>query len=405
MTPFIEALDTVLASVRPLGSASVELDEAAGYVLAKDVVSDVDLPPFDRAAMDGYAVRTDDLAAPGAVLRVIARVGAGESAEGLSFGPGECCRIFTGAPVPSCADAVIQQEFAEAGGGTDDVRFTAAARSGENIARRGEDVRSGARVLEAGRALRPSDMSIAAAAGAGTLEVVRRARVTVLSTGDELVAPGEAVQQGQIRDANGPALTALFRAAGFAARFAGISRDNREDVRRHICAALDGCDILAVSAGVSVGDRDFVPEALAEAGFELRIESIAIKPGKPTKFGMRGAQAVFGIPGNPVSALVVAELLVLPALRRMSGMEAAACQLKRGVLIGALRKKTGRMYFAPARIDGSVDERGRTRIDPVATHGSADAASFAEANCLVALGADIRTAEAGEEVEYYERES
>lgn len=419
MIPFEEALFAALEGARPLEARRVPLAEAVGLFLAEDAVSDTDLPPFDRSAMDGYALRASDLAEAGGELEVTGEISAGEE-PAVQVAPGECVRIFTGAVVPEGADAVAIQEIASRvvarEGGEDRVRFAKAVEKGANIARRGEDVRADEVLLRAGTRLGAAEIALAAAAGLVQFSVIPRPCVSVLSTGNELVPPGGPVRPGRIRDANGPALVARLRSAGFdTVSFLGIAPDDAAETTSKIERGLES-DCLLVSGGVSVGDRDIVPEVLEQLGVEFRFTSVAIKPGKPTKFGLKGRHVVFGLPGNPVSALVVTELFVLPALRKMAGEPGSARDVlrnwRRGTLTAEVRKKAGRRMFAPGRLAdaraGEGAHAGPARlcaeIEPLEYHGSADLAAYSRANVVFTLPAEAVGARAGDGVEFYMRE-
>lgn len=396
MISFEEALNITLGAAPELEAVALPLEDAAGFHLAEDVAADSDLPPFDKSAMDGYAVRASDVPGPGEELKVEFEVSAGDE-PGRGLSTGLCARIFTGAPVPEGADTVVIQEETGPGGSHRTVRFLAGARAGKNICRRGEDVRSGEVVISSGSLVRAAEVSLAAAAGRGRLRVWRRPLVTILSTGNELLAPGSAASGGRIRDSNGPALAARLRAARFEARYLGIARDDPRELRSSVEEGLSA-DVLVVSGGVSVGDRDLVPEVLKALGAELLFDSVAVKPGKPTKLARLGRRLVFGLPGNPFSALVIAEMLVLPALRKMSGDPEPVPPPVRGVLASDVRKKPGRRAFLPARL--AAADPG-FQVHPVPSHGAADVASYARADCLLTLPADSGGAPAGSVVEVF----
>jgi len=394
-----EALRIALDAVRPLDAERRPTRAAAGLVLAADAVARCDLPPFDRAAMDGYAVRSSDLAAPGRELVVVGEALAGRPAP-VGPAPGECVRVFTGAVVPEGADAVVMQELTSRSPREGCVRFEEPACAGEDIALRGEDVRAGEVLMRAGTVLGAAEVGLATAADVPELAVVPRPTVSIVSTGNELVPAGTPLRAGAIRDANGPALAARLASAGLAVEFLGVARDEAGELSDILARGL-AADCLIVSGGVSVGEHDLVPEALAGLGVGLRFESVAIKPGKPTKFGMKGQKAVFGVPGNPVSALVVTEFLVLPILRRMAGVKDAAPRPRRGVLSRDVRKKPGRMLFAPGRL---VEDGRGCRVEPVESHGSADLVAYSRADVVFTLPADADGAPAGAKVEFYPRE-
>ena len=398
MIPYEEALRLALATVRPGAAVEVPLADAVGGVLAADVRSDTDLPPFDRSAMDGYAVRAADVAAPGARLDVVVTVAAGDRPD-VAVGRGQAARIFTGAAVPEGADTVVMQEVTERSADGATVTFKGACVRGENVSLRGEDIREGDVALRAGALVRAPEVSLAAAVGRATLPVHARPRIGIVSTGDELVPPGSPPAYGRIRDANGPALVARLRAAGFDAAHLGIVADDRDAIREILARALE-YDCAIVSAGVSVGDRDLVPEVLGDLGVEFVFTRVAMKPGKPTKLGVRGERLVLGLPGNPASALVAIEVLFLPMLLKTAGHGDPPPRGK-GVLTGPVRKKAGRRLFTPAMVESGSG--GATRVVPVECHGSADLVAVRNSNAYLTLTAEATAAEAGDEVEYHVR--
>ncbi len=336
--PPLLSLDEALARLAA-GAASSRIAEvetvstfdALGRVLARDLVSPIDVPPADNSSMDGYALRTADVPAPGAVLPVTQRIAAGHAGEPLE--PGSAARIFTGAPLPAGADAVVMQELCEALG-DGHVRVDEVPRPGQWIRRRGEDVTRGRAVLARGARLTPQAMGLAATVGAATLEVVRRPRVALMSTGDELVMPGavapEALAPGAIYNSNRFTLRGLLLAAGCEVTDLGIVPDRLEATREALRRAAAGHDLILSSGGVSVGEEDHVKPAVQAEG-HLDLWQLAIKPGKPLAFGAvrrssGGApgEALFvGLPGNPVSSFVTFLLAVAPVLRVLLGQEPA----------------------------------------------------------------------------------
>jgi molybdopterin molybdotransferase len=310
-----EALDQILARVERVEVERVDLLGALGRVLAEPIVSRREIPPWPNSSMDGYAVRSDDARAPQAMLRVATQIAAG-MVPSRGIGPGEAARIFTGAPLPPGADAVVPQEDVIAEG--ERVRLGRAVTLGEYVRPAGEDVRVGDAVLEPGRTIGAAEIGMLATLGYPQLRVFRRPRVAVLSTGDELADLGTEPGPGQIPNANSYTLMAQVREAGAEPVNLGVARDDRKDIRTRLGWGL-GSDVLLSSAGVSVGDFDFVKEALTELGATLHLWRVSMRPGKPITFGSLGARPVFGLPGNPVSAMVTFELFVRPALRKMAG--------------------------------------------------------------------------------------
>jgi len=319
-----EALDRILSRVAVLGDERVALTRALHRVLADDVESPRDMPPWPASSMDGYALRSGDTRAAAALsparLALAGRVPAGAMAE-RPLRPGEAFRIFTGAPLPEGADAVIPQEDVTAEGGI--LLVPRPVADGDFVRPRGEDMKRGDRVLERGRILSAADIGMLAAVGRTPVGVVRRPRVGILSTGDELVDLGGRIGPGQIPNSNSYSLIAQVIEAGAVPVSLGIARDRLEDIEARLRLGI-GCDLLISSAGVSVGEHDFVKAALERLGAEQHLWLVDMRPGKPIAFSTipqdgKGALAVFALPGNPVSAMVTFEVFVRPAILRMAG--------------------------------------------------------------------------------------
>ncbi len=315
LTSIADARERVLAEAAPLPTEVVALDDALHRVLAGDVTAVADVPPFACSAMDGYAV----LAGPsGRDLTLVGESRAGTPA-GAAVGDGEAIRVSTGAAVPAGATAIIPQEEVRRDG-DERIRTLAPVRAGQHIRGAGEDMRRGEVVLTAGRRLRAVELGAIAAAGAGVVTAVCRPRVTVLCTGDELRAPGEPLGPGEIHNSNAPMLTALATGAGAASAPAARLPDDLRATVEGIGRALRSSDVVIISGGVSVGPHDHVKPALSELGVQERFWSVALQPGKPTWFGRSpGGPLVFGLPGNPVSAVVTFSLFVAPALAALQG--------------------------------------------------------------------------------------
>lgn len=375
LLPVDEALNRILARVPDVVGESVALAEAAGRVLAEPVVASHDQPPFDASAMDGYAMRAADVV-EGTLLKVIGMSQAGAGFAG-SVGEGEAVRIFTGAPVPRGADTVIMQEEAERNG--DLVRFTAPARLGHSVRPRGYDFAVGRTILERGTRLGAFQIAVAAAANAGTVTVARRPKVALLATGDELVMPGTALGPDQIVASNSFGLAASLAPFAGPVRDFGIARDSRE----HLDAALEGLfdsqpDVVVTTGGASVGEHDLVQAALVDHGVTLDFWRINMRPGKPLMFGTRGKTLVFGLPGNPVSAMVTAEVFLKPALRHWSGL--AAVEPMRLPLLAPTPANTARRHFMRAQI---LTRDGVTGLLPINETDSGHTSSLAAADALI----------------------
>ena len=393
MIPFDDALEIVLRESRPLPAEEVALAEVTGRVLAEDVAADRDLPPFDRAAMDGYALRAGDVAAAPVALEVVGEVRAGEWPD-LVVGPGQAVRIMTGAPVPAGADAVQQVERTRP---LDEFRVTveAAVAAGANVAPRGSEVKAGETVLSAGRVIDPAAIAVLASTGKDRVRVARRPVVAVLVTGDEIVDVPGRPGPGQIRNSNGPAVAAQARLAGADVRLLGVAPDRQEAIADALRRGLDA-DVLVVSGGVSAGDYDLVEPALLDLGARFLFTRVSIKPGAPLVFGRLGRTLVFGLPGNPVSAQATFDLFVRPALLEMQGARVLSRPRVNVELLGAIRNRSGRKSHVPARVRF---EGGRLVARPVRSMGSGDLAAHARANALVVVEADREEAAAGETAE------
>ncbi|HEY7068108.1 MAG TPA: gephyrin-like molybdotransferase Glp [Chloroflexota bacterium] len=307
-----EAAATILAHVEPLGTERLPASAAYGRVLAREVRADAPMPPFNASTMDGYAVLANDQSPR---LKVLGIITAGRSLEETVV-PGTAVRIMTGAPLPPGADAVIMQELTREDDGY--VILERSARLGESINPRGQDIAEGQVVLAPGSALGAAELGLLATLGVGEVEVYRRPRVAVLSTGDELVEADQEAPYGAIRDSNRPSLLAAIREAGGEPFSLGIARDDEDVQRRLVRQGLDGADVLVTSGGVSVGTRDLIKPLLEEVG-TVYFGSVALKPGKPLTFAKVGEKTAFGLPGNPVSSLVSFEVFVRPALRKLQG--------------------------------------------------------------------------------------
>ena len=374
-----EALRITLDRTPRLGPVEVPLADAAGAVLAESVASDLDLPPFDKSARDGYAARSADLARLPADLAVIEDLPAG-LVPTRKVGPGQCAKIMTGAPVPAGADLVVLVEDTEpAAGGRVRIRRADARRP--NICPRGEDVRRGAIVLEAGSIIGPAAAGLLASVGRQRVRIFRRPRVAILATGDELVPPGAVPGPGQIRNANSAGLLALCAEAGVAADDLGVARDNEPDLRDKISAGLER-DLLVVSGGVSVGERDLVPAIFREFGVTVHFATIRQRPGKPTIFATRRERVIFGLPGNPVSTIVGFHLYVRPAIRRMMGHPEPAPPTVTARLAAATEVYGDRTAFLPATLQWVNKEWTVTVLE---TRGSADLVGLSRANALAVL--------------------
>ncbi|MFJ9949259.1 gephyrin-like molybdotransferase Glp [Kitasatospora sp. NPDC091207] len=410
-----EHLADVLAAVGPLPAIELQLLDAQGCRLDEDVLADGDLPPFDNSSMDGYALRTADTAGATteypSVLSVVGDIAAG-AAELPKVGPGQAARIMTGAPVPPGAQAVAPVEWTDGGSGTgqaadamgapvedEEVRVLRPVSEGAHIRRRGSDVTAGDRILEAGTRLGPTQLGLLAAIGRATVKVRPRPRVVVLSTGSELVQPGEPVGPGQIADSNSFTLTAAALDAGAIAYRVGGVPDDAARLRAVLEDQLGRADLIVTSGGVSVGAYDVVKEVFESYsganGVEFR--RLRMQPGKPQGFGRIGAGAgvpLLALPGNPVSAYISFELFVRPVIRTMLGAADVHRPVVRALCPVALRSPAGRRQFLRGRYaaaDGVVE--------PVGGEGSHLVGALARADCLITVPEDVTELPAGSEVD------
>jgi molybdopterin molybdotransferase len=380
-----EARALVLANVTALDAEERPIAAALGRVLAEDVAAAHDIPSFANSAMDGFAVRSGPA---GRELRVVGESRAGTPAE-LPVRDGEAVRISTGAAVPDGADAILPAEDAEDRGET--VVPTIDLPAGHHVREPGEDLRAGAVVLRAGTPLGPAELGLAVEAGRATLRVGRAPRVAVLATGDELVAPGELLRHGQLHNSNAVTLGALARETGAELVSTSEVRDDAEATRAAIELALDGTDAVLLTGGVSVGPHDHVKPALSALGVEEVFWRVALRPGKPLWFGRRGAQLVFGLPGNPVSAMVCFLLFARPALRAMQGAPAPP-ERARAVLGAPVARQRGREEAVRVRIDDG-------RVLPTGPQGSHQLHSMLGAQALAIVPRGEGEMPAGAEVE------
>jgi molybdopterin molybdotransferase len=355
MLEFEDALARVLAAVPAPKTETVSLNEAAGRVLAERIRSPLDLPSFDNSAMDGYAVRAADLgsAKPDlpARLRLAGKVAAGETFAGRVVA-GTCVRLFTGSPLPAGADAVVMQEDTSvAPAAPGEVLITASIGPGENVRLRGEDVRQGSTLAEAGEWLRAGRIGLLAAAGVTTVRTGRQPVVGLLATGSELQEPGQPLAPGRVYESNRIALAAVLLRAGALPVVLPLVADTLAATRSALADALERCDAVVTSGGVSVGDMDFVRPAFADLGGALELWKVAMKPGRPFAFGRWGGRLLFGLPGNPVSALVTSLLLVRPALLRWQGAADVSLPRHPGVLAEPLVNPGERRHFVRVKVD------------------------------------------------------
>ncbi|MCX6243367.1 MAG: molybdopterin molybdotransferase MoeA [Bacteroidetes bacterium] len=382
MLSFEEAYTIVMNHVRLSGIEHVSMMDSLGRILAEDIQSDVDMPPFDKSAVDGFACRMADL---GKDLEVAETIPAGKTPE-HSISEGTCARIMTGAMVPEGADCVIMVE--DTIRENEMIRFTK-KETARNICYKGEDVKGGDMVLTAGTMIGPPHIAVLAAAGAVSPKVHTRIQVGILSTGDELVEPDHIPSPSKIRNTNAWQLMAQVSSTGANPNYGGIAFDTESALSAMLADSLDRNDVVLVTGGVSIGDFDYVPKVLERLDVEILFKSFAIRPGRPTIFGKRGNQFVFGLPGNPVSSFVLFEVMVRPFILKMMGCSAEPLIIRLPLGASIPKRRSDRKSLIPVRIENGV-------VLPVEYHGSAHINAYTRAQGILAIETGSNGMEKGE---------
>ncbi len=391
-----EAIRIILSEVKPTPEESAPILDSVGRVLSRDIVSDVNIPPTDNSAMDGYALKHESTrSATGnspAELVVCGEIRAGSVYSGPDVAEGFAVRIMTGAPIPDGADAVVPvEDTLEAQG---KVRVLCEFQSGENIRRAGEDIAAGMTVLSAGHRIRPADIGLLASLNRIEAPVRRRPVVAIIATGDELVDPGEEIGPGQIRNSNAYALYAEILKYGAIPRYLGIARDTMQDTFEKFKQAFEA-DIVITTGGVSMGKYDFVKDVMRDIGVGISVRKILMKPGKPLVFGAKDGKLCFGLPGNPVSSLVSFLQFVRPAILKSMGARSIDKPVVNAVLLEDIRKKPERRHF----IRGFFSIRnGELVVSTTGPQGSGILMSMSQANCLIILKEGVSLLRAGDRV-------
>ena len=390
-----QALETILGQVRVLGAERVDILSARGRVLAQDIVSGLDVPPLDNSAMDGYAVRHADVATASAekpaLLKIMGDLPAGYTSKDI-LQPGQTLRIMTGAPLPPGADTVIMQENTRSDGST--VSILQSEKLGTNVRYAGEDIKKDAVLFQAGTLVRPAHIGIMASIKRAMVSVYQRPRVAILSTGDELVDIDEDLGPGKIVTSNSYSLASLVEDAGGTAIMLGIARDTKEALRSRMLEGLHA-DIIISSGGVSVGDYDFVKDVLQELGADMKFWKVQMRPGQPLAFGIIGGKPAFGLPGNPVSAMVSFEQFVRPAMRKMSGHARLFRPLIEAIARENVKGREGRKFFLRCRL---AQKDGQWHATTTGEQGSGILMSMAAASGLMVIPADVSGVSAGDRV-------
>lgn len=387
MIDFEIALNIVLESTVKLDTENVSIEESINRVLAEDVKSDIEMPPFNKSAMDGFACRKEDT---DTILEIIETIPAG-FAPTKNVGKNQCSRIMTGGMVPDGADCVIRVEDTELVD-ENSVRITATMKN-NNIAYQGEDVKVGQKVLDKGLIIKPQTIAVMASVGYANPLVTRKPLVGVISTGSELVEPSQKPGVSQIRNSNSYQLVGQINRMNCIPKYYGIAEDTEKATYNVIEKALNDCDVVLLTGGVSMGDFDFVPKVFEKIGVDIKFEQLAVQPGKPTTFGLYQNKRIFGLPGNPVSSYVQFELMVKPLLYEMMGHQYQQENVFMPMGKEYKRRNTGRRSWIPA----FLTEKGE--VMPVEYHGSAHIHSLAFADGLINIAKGKDTIEKGEIVD------
>lgn len=376
-----EAQRRITAAITTISEyEQIALSGSLGRVLGNDVYSSADVPPYANSAMDGYALSSADLPTEGKRDLKIAGTALAGKPYNAALGPGECIRIMTGALLPQGADTVVMQEHTERVG--DILRLVPGHTPGQHVRQAGEDIARGDVVLMRGRRLQPADLGLLASLGIATVNVYRRVRIALFATGDELREVDEPLETGQIHDSNRYTLRALLAQTGVVCMDMGIVRDRRDQVRETLAQAAKTADLIISSGGASVGETDYIREILAELG-EVNFWRIAMKPGKPLAFGRIGHVHFFGLPGNPVSAMVTFYQFVLPALHKLMGMQEHTAYTLRVSCTERLEKAAGRTEFLRGVIEH--DSAGQMTVRTTGAQGSGILSSMSKADCFIIL--------------------
>lgn len=388
-----QALAVVLQRIEELDIETVPLERALGRVLCEPIYADMDLPPFDRARMDGYAVRSSDVATAPVKLRVIGEIAAGASFAG-KLNAGEAVKIFTGAPVPEGADAVQKIEVTKTTDHT--VEIQEEVKPGQFITPHASEVAAGEQVLKPGREIGPAEMAVLASFGRQQVRVSRKPRVAVFSTGSELVDVSVKPSGAQIRNSNSYTLAAYAERTGACVEILPTIEDTLKATRDALLQAAEHQDLVITSGGVSMGDYDLVKAALLEIGAEIFFDKVQIRPGKPVVFGRRQQTFFFCLPGNPVSTSVTFNVFVRPAIRRMLHNRSPLVSSVTASLAQPLKDASSRRSYLPARL---FIEGGRAFVEPLKWGGSSDFVAFVNANALIIVAEDVHEIANGRLVE------
>ncbi|MEJ2109451.1 MAG: molybdopterin molybdotransferase MoeA [Acidobacteriota bacterium] len=389
-----EALGILFSNLPGRKVEQVHFQDSLSRILAEDLTATGNIPPFNRSAMDGFAVSAEDVENAPVELEIAGEVRAGGGMPG-TLPPGQAMSIMTGAPVPNGADSVQIVEECRLSGDGRRVTINKPVRSGENIVAMGSEASAGEVVLKTGHRVGPAEIAVMATFGYDLVKVWRNPRVAVFATGDELVEINEAPRPDQIRNSNAYCLISQLKYMGLEAEYLGIAKDDKEALRSRMLKGLEK-EVLIITGGVSMGEYDFVKDVFEELGLEILFSKVAIKPGKPTVFARKGETLIFGLPGNPISALVTFECFVRPALGSLCGMAQPELHRMKGELLADMKQSSGRMAFFPAWV---FWDEGGVKVEPLRWKSSADIIGFTGANATFIFPRNRNHLRKGETVE------
>ena len=380
-----DAENIIMNNAKTFEIEEVKSEDSLFRVLAQDIISNINMPPFDKSAMDGFAINSKDNSEK---FKIIETIIAGK-APTKKINKGECSRIMTGAMMPQGADRVVKVELTEV---KDGFMYIIGEEPNFNVCILGEDVIKGEIILNKGKYIRPSEVGIIASLGYDKVKVYKKPVLGLITTGDEIVEPGNPLKKGQIYNSNAYSISSQVRANFFKVIYNGIVKDNPEDIEKKIKDTIKKSDVLLISGGVSMGDYDYVPKIVKKLGFKVGFHRVAIKPGRPTLFAFKDNKYIFGMPGNPVSTFVVFERLVKPFLFKLMGNDYKPVLLKGYLKKDYKRKKVRRTFYVPAIIDNNNE------VDLLEYHGSAQIHSLGKANCLLEIPKGVSEIKSGETV-------
>ena len=394
MVTFEQARKLILKNTQTLKNENILVEHSVGKVLTDDIISSIEMPPFNKSAMDGYALKSTDIKTIPAKLKNIGVVQAGKSFNG-TIKKNECIKIMTGAPIPLGADTVIMVEKTQAS--RDCITILESANKGSNICLKAEDIKIGAKLLKKNKVLLTSDIALLSMVGKKYVRVTKKPEVAVLSTGDEIIPAGNKLKQNQIYNSNGPQLISLLRSDGINGKFLGITKDEHAQLIKACKQGLRS-DLFLISGGVSMGDYDLVPKILKELGVKEIFHYVLTKPGKPLFFGKKGSTYVFGIPGNPVSNFFIYYAYIRLAIYKMKGMNTIPPQMKEGIINKSFKHKKGRKHFVVVKV---TEKNNDYLLEPIKSNGSADNLALSLGNGFMMVDENVEFVEKNSKLKFF----